>query len=413
MVALPLESPGEGFSKSCAGRWADLRYVRSLLPHDAVGMCCRFPSLAGSSDVSVDVCRREAAGGNVSAFYRGLHTCKSVWTCPICSARISEARTHELHQMIEHAEEMGYRPLLVTLTFSHHAYDQLADLLPAFTKALSRARTGGGWSRVRQEFRPLGAVRSIEVTHGENGWHPHAHELWFLPADVDVDAFAAAYRKQWMRALEHAGLSGTEDRAFKANAARASIAAYLQKWGRQPRWGPGRELTKGAQKVAGSEHRSPWQLLTAAREGDERARRLFLEYAAAFKGRRQLFYSPGLRAALALPEPVSDAEAADSEVAPEEVKVVVTLDAGQVSRVVHNRVEHEVLIIAARGTAAEVLAYIAGLPAPRIGLQGPALDEWKKRKDKPAPVYVPRDPDASTRYTAGLAYSDEEMAIDG
>lgn len=350
-----------GFSQRVVSRWSLLRYVRELLPGDAVSMCSR--AISEYAGGQVEVCRRAGSDGAPYAFYRGLHMCKSVWTCPLCSPRISETRARELNEAVKAAEAQGVQVALISLTFSHHDGVPLRDLLSAFTKALTRSRSGRDWHAIRSEFQPLGYVRALEVTHGSNGWHPHAHELWFLPAGADVEAFAAAYRQQWMRSLDHAGLSGLADRAFDLQIARGSVAQYVAKYGHEPRWGPGRELAKGARKAGRSEHRTAWQILADAAAGDDRSRSLFLSYVDAFKGRRQLQWSPGLRAAFALAEPVSDAEAVEvADSAP--CEVVVVLDRLSWYRVYYNDAEASVLVLAARGTAEDVLSYVASLWVP-------------------------------------------------
>ncbi len=50
-------------------------------------------------------------------------------------------------------------------------------------------------------------------------------------------------------------------------------------------------------KRAKGSNRTPWQLLEAAAMGDGRAAALFRDYAAAFKGTRQVTYSHGLHSA--------------------------------------------------------------------------------------------------------------------
>lgn len=319
--------------------------------------------LGRKAEGKLTIRRRPSASGESGAWFDGLMTCKNVWLCPVCSKRVSEHRARELNEAVKAAEARGLVVALVTLTFAHTAGEALRDNLQRFVKALSRSRSGRDWHALQERYSPLGYVRALEVTHGGNGWHPHAHELWFLPAGTDADAFAAAYRAQWERSLDHAGLSGNEH-AFRYDAARGSIAAYVAKYGREPRWGPGRELAKNAHKRGRGRHLTPWQLLAMARDGDQDARALFLDYAAAFKGRRQLQWSPRLRSALALAEALSDAEAA--EVVPDDSEVVCTLTDDEWWTVRMNRAEADVLVIAARGSGEDVLAYVRSLPPPYV-----------------------------------------------
>jgi len=73
-------------------------------------------------------------------------------------------------------------------------------------------------------------------------------------------------------------------------------------------------MTKAHTKVTRQKGATPWGLLRAALDGNdpeypqERASALFRLYAAAFAGRRQLYWSNGLRALLALSAERSDEE---------------------------------------------------------------------------------------------------------
>ena len=82
------------------------------------------------------------------------------------------------------------------------------------------------------------------------------------------------------------------------------------------KWGCDRELTQAHVKRAKGGGRSPWQLLEDAANGDRRAVSLFVEFAHAFKGARQLTWSRGLRDRYGLSDEVADAQAASEEDVP-------------------------------------------------------------------------------------------------
>lgn len=347
-----------------------MRHVAELFPGEGVSNCCRAMSPAAGE--RLDVCRRVREDGSASAFFRGLETCSSVWLCPVCSARISERRALDLHAAVKAAEALGWVVCLVTLTFAHRLDDRLRATLQRFGKAIGYAHSGRDWKLARDRFGWFGSVRAFEVTHGGNGWHPHAHELWFFPPGTDVEAFGEVYGARWLRALEHAGLSGN-DHAFRLDVAHGSIAQYVAKYGREPRWGPGRELAKSAHKRGRSASLSPFQLLSLSAEGFNGATVLFREYAHAVKGRRQLQWSPGLRAALSLDAEESDAQAnAAAEAAPAEV--VCSLTPRQWYQVYFNDAEASVLLLAAAGDGAAVLAYVDRLWAPGAPAPGPGKE---------------------------------------
>ena len=204
---------------------------------------------------------------------------------------------------------------MATLTARHGADTNLAGFLEAMRNAKRRLHQ-------RQEYRSLplvGSVTALEVTHGgRNGAHAHFHVLMILEAD-----HLAAFKKikalgpVWLVSLNAYGLSGGKA-AFDVQDA-SHAGAYVSKWGAAS------EMALGHAKIAVAGSRSPWQLLADAALGDERAGRLWQEYAAAFAGRRQLTWSKGLKLRFGIGE-VSDEQAAeDAKAAEKEASETVIL----------------------------------------------------------------------------------------
>ena len=166
--------------------------------------------------------------------------------------------------------------------------------------------------RQRREWRAIkdqivGTITATEVTHGAAaGWHTHFHEIAFIAAESEAEALAlfAGVDRVWVACLRGLGLDGIEGRAFQVQGASAA-GEYVGKWG------AAEELALQNKKKGRRAGRTPWQLLADSRE-DWAAAGLWKEFAAAFKGTRQLVWSPGLREAVGLNE-VSDAAAAQDD----------------------------------------------------------------------------------------------------
>jgi hypothetical protein len=93
--------------------------------------------------------------------------CRKRW-CPSCARIISLERIDRYQQSIDAMQW----PLLVTLTMPH----TIETSCPSDVRKLRRAL--GKLRRLRWFKRAVkGGITSIEVTGGENGWHPHAHML--------------------------------------------------------------------------------------------------------------------------------------------------------------------------------------------------------------------------------------------
>lgn len=76
------------------------------------------------------------------------------------------------------------------------------------------------------------------------------------------------------------------------------------------KWGCDRELTQWHRK-AGKGSRTPWDLLNESCQGNSKSRMLWLEFAEAFKGLAQLYWSPGLKARFGI-EDLSDSDIAEA-----------------------------------------------------------------------------------------------------
>lgn len=249
---------------------------------------------------------QEKASGK--AHFTGLKTCGSVWWCPCCSPRIAAKRKLELDTLFSGARAEGLAVVMLTLTARH---DRKTDLVP-FLDGMKAAKKR---LRERREWRALpivGSVTATEVTHGASGWHPHHHEIILLKAsESEALEMVEGLRAVWLRCLEAYGMSGNKH-AFQVQGASAA-GAYVAKFG------AAEEIALHGKKQGRDGSRTPWQLLEDAEEKDEfgrlvdpQAAILWGQYAMAFKGRRQLVWSRGLKKRFGIDE-VSDEAAASDE----------------------------------------------------------------------------------------------------
>jgi hypothetical protein len=242
-----------------------------------------------------------------SAHYGGLQTCASVWTCPVCAAKISERRRMELLNAIAQHQKSGGQVLLLTLTNPHTASDCLQATLKAQALAMSRFNSNRSSKALFDGIGCIGTVRAWEVTHGVNGWHPHFHILLFVsPGPYQVD-YRHLFYLAWANACRLAGLPMPSEAHGVSLDDGSRAAEYASKWGLD------QEMTKGHIKKA-HKGATPFDFLRSYLRCDTDrlqafAAARFLEYAKAFKGRRQLVWSMGLKALFDLGE-VTDEEIA-------------------------------------------------------------------------------------------------------
>ena len=186
-----------------ANRWALKSVVNRLLPGAKTSKCMvlRAP-IPGYGLSDIDVCKGHTHN---KAFYQGLLACGRVWTCPVCAAKIAERRRQELKEAIDAASNMMLHVHFVTLTVPHGVGDDIKILNDRLSKALNRLSQGkysvkGQLKAISPESEILGYIRAFEVTHGENGFHPHYHLLVFTNEHVTSSFLQYVYSKAWKRA---------------------------------------------------------------------------------------------------------------------------------------------------------------------------------------------------------------------
>lgn len=284
-------------------RYAMQSVARDLLPNERVKICLR--NIVGTN---VEV--RNHLKTN-KAFYSGLMICGSVWTCPVCAAKISEKRKNELYKAtMAHKSENGFLAML-TLTIRHSRNDELQMLLEAFNSATSKMMTTKQYHEIRQEMGIIGRVKALEVTHGKNGWHPHAHIVIFYKNETDLKKMQKRMYRLWSAACKKFGLSTTESYGIDLQGAE-HVQAYLAKHGS---WSIEQEMTKSHIKRGRESNMTPFDFLRdVLKNDDDYSKALYKEYAVAFKGKRQLHWSRGLKDYFAITDKT------DEELAKEKVE---------------------------------------------------------------------------------------------
>lgn len=335
-------------SKQQAGRYALMRTAQGLLwkkgnewrEQARTCWCCRSMKREAGT---VSVYRNEDGSGSSLT---GLNRCGNIWTCPVCAAKVAEARRAELSAgLVAHLGNQG-AAYLVTLTFPHEADHPIAELLERFTKARQRLQNSRAWKRVMEEAGRIGSVASLEVTISqENGWHPHLHLLVFAkangfhegePINDQGDLISPEIielKHAWVNILLKTGLGDQKKLAHMLQHALNvrggnQAAEYIAKYGRDERWGQSSEMTRhyakqgGAGQRDGLDHFTPFQLLAWAGNGDEWAIRKFIEYSEAIEGKRAVTWSPGLKKSLGVHADRTDEEiAADDSLMPEQIHI--------------------------------------------------------------------------------------------
>lgn len=290
-----------------AEKYALQDHAVKLLPTERVRFCLR-------SRISTDECVAVRYNERThKAHYANVQRCGSVWLCPVCAAQISEGRRQELRKGFEQFDGAVY---LLTLTNAHNQGDNLVQLLEGQRKALHYLWSDRKPKEHLKSLDKVGHIISTEVTHGVNGWHPHFHILLFFPCPINIASLRLFIAKYWQHCCKKSGLKIPSIQHGCDLRDGEYAEQYVCKWGLEY------EMTASHTKKGRAGSSTPWDLLRLSEDGCFRSGRLFQQYAAAFKGKRQLSWSRGLKALLLVDDTTDEQLATETENDSVEVKKI-------------------------------------------------------------------------------------------
>ena len=240
------------------------------------------------------------------AHFSGLMLCGSVWSCPVCSAKIRHERAQELEHALGRWMELHPQGsvLLLTLTIPHDRGEALEPLMDTIKHAWRRVMSGGAWSRDKASAGIQHYVRAWDATHGGNGWHPHLHAVLFLdrePSPDELERLESRLHERWARACterEHREPSREHGTKLELARSPADLARYVAKVaGEDGRLsGTALEVARGDLKQGKAGGRTPWEILESfTRTGDCDDLSLWREWEQSTLGRQWMRWSAGLK----------------------------------------------------------------------------------------------------------------------
>lgn len=308
-------------------RWSARAWLWNHTTIQRVRNCGRAVQ-AGTGNVSL---LRYPSGQMVAT---GLQSCKSIWACPVCSARVVERRAVQLQKVVETWHQRGGRVGFLTLTVRHTARQSLSEVWQLVMDSWRRLVGSTAWRTYQKNWGvPLPGrggrvlpriptVRTVEVTHGRHGWHVHLHLLVFFDGGGDSrarwGAISGSMVALWAEKVRSFGgrvdvSKGTCAELIDPDAdASARIGDYLAKAvfvGSSDHsaihWEAAGGRAKTSERTGGS---TPWELLDAASRGDQKAAKLWTVWETESRGRRQMWIN-GTLLDLAGLRDTTDAEA--------------------------------------------------------------------------------------------------------
>jgi hypothetical protein len=238
-------------------------------------------------------------------YFAGLQHCASYWLCPVCAYKIAEERAHEILTQVEIYKSEGKIIGFITLTFPHYQHENLKENIKFLVKSFDYCRTH---RKVKSICKPK-YVRSLETTYGQNGHHPHLHNIMIFETKEQFEQYSEAFKNIWMQSIINAGKSNKyiEKRSFDSvtwDGKVKSISEYLTKFNNLPeekrniieydkkKYSIAQEMTKGQMKKSNTGY-TPFQILFSIINGEKwqfnkDQTEVYKEYARDIKGHRMI-----------------------------------------------------------------------------------------------------------------------------
>jgi hypothetical protein len=240
----------------------------------------------------------------------GVLRCGSVWACPACASRKREQKAGQIDKALVEWDRRGGGATLVTLTVPHNRAMTCDEALALVADGYRQLMAGRFGQALKADLGWFGAVKALEVTHGESGWHAHAHVIVLHDREADRVQLLGRLHLRWshiMGKLTGERIAAQAVDVRPVNIEHGLLGGYLGKVA--DGWGAGLELARGDVKAGRGGSRSPVQLLDAAVAGDPGALDLWQEYELATKGRHAIQWTKGTVEALGVTEQEDEAVA--------------------------------------------------------------------------------------------------------
>jgi hypothetical protein len=252
-----------------------------------------------------------------------------------------EGRAREIDGGVSRHIASGGGVAFLTVTVPHDAGMALAAVWSTMQRAWTATWAGKAAMTMKADLGIVGSIRTVEVTYGRNGWHPHVHALVLTEAPLEVDQEAALFLftlTRWRHNVVRQGwpqpsaVIGFDYERVALVGGSTALGRYVAKVRAEDDlqgveivgWHVGRELARADVKRSRIEGgMSPFQLAAHAVEtGEKWAVMRWREWEQGSKGRRAIMWSPGLRDRLGLTDEQTDDELAAEEVGGDVVAVV-------------------------------------------------------------------------------------------
>jgi hypothetical protein len=307
-----------------------------------------------------------------TAFVADISTCGSM-SCPVCGPVVRGRRADEFGDAITRwlARGPDHEAWMVRLSARNRLDLPLSDGRDRALKGWQRLNNRKDWRDLRERY-GLHYIRSLEATHGGNGWNVHLQPVILTRSGDSAQVLADLYltlRNLWPDVMGKLGFEADPAVAVhiqQVNADKAlGAGAYLAK---ADAWGIGHEVARSDQKLRG--HGRNYEQIVSDYDVEPNPGDLVLirEYQQAMHGRRLFSWSEGFRELLGMAPEVSDEELVAEE--PSEAEDLAVIDGLVLYTMQRRRQLAGMLVEAERGGVEGICGYVArlGYPPGSVGL---------------------------------------------
>lgn len=268
-----------------------------------------------SNTSSVAIC----SNADQNCKYKGLQLCGSRWACPICSNKLNEASRQEILKASNKHLSNGGGFALMTTTVPHYLCDNLDKLIDLSTQARDKFNGMYAVKKIFKKLGRIGYIRSSEIKHGKNGWHPHQHFLFYLKSILTKELRAEIEKdllKCWQKSCVKVGLPMPNHHGldFLSCTDPLKSSDYIIK----DTFEIASSNTKGSKK----DSINPFDLLLDEPYKYGNRQKLFIEYYHATKGKSLISWSKGLKKLFQVAEK-SDEQILNDELEQYDIPVVI------------------------------------------------------------------------------------------
>lgn len=261
------------------------------------------------------------------AIWGNVQTSSSVWASPLSAASISKTRSKQVAKALEtwFEQDEQHSVEFLTLTLAHNrgqSLKEIWDTLMYAWRGVTGTASWRGGARYEGDKNRFGIVhwlRTVETTHGKNGWHVHIHCLLFLDKTLTQDqreTMEGRFYERWKRAAKRKGFKApTRERGVKIEQAlreksASELGSYMVKGALSSIADTlSREMMSGqvAKQARSEDNRTPFQILDSIRRsGDFSSKnpdvQIWREWERSSLGRRQMAWSKAAKQVLGVLE---------------------------------------------------------------------------------------------------------------